>query len=163
LSARNTSESVAYPTKTSIRPYQKSDLEIVASIWVESWKSNGVSTAVGGVTRDYLRERLPQEITGGWSVHVALCGLNVTGFVAFHADHLQQLFIAPAFQSRGIGKALLNFAKRQMPDGFWLTTAVENTNACRFYEREGLIRGEIDIHKRLGHPIVRYDWSPYKS
>jgi ribosomal protein S18 acetylase RimI-like enzyme len=142
-----------------IRPYEASDLDVVVKIWFESWKSIGIKQA-GSITREHLRERLPQEIAGGWSVHVAIAGGDIAGFVAFQADHLQQLFIAPAFQGRGIGKSLLNFAKQQMPAGFRLATAVENTRACRFYEREGLMRGEISTHKRLGHPIVRYDWTP---
>src|SRR5258708_9373327 len=34
----------------------------------------------------------------------------------------RSLFVDPPFQNRGVGKALLDFTKSRMPDGFWLTT-----------------------------------------
>ena len=58
----------------------------------------------------------------------------------------------------GIGTALLDFAKARMPDGFWLRTSVDNRRACRFYQREGMIRGEEQTHPTLGHLTVIYRW-----
>jgi hypothetical protein len=33
---------------------------------------------------------------------------------------LDQIFIGDGWRSRGVGKALLDFVKGEMPDGFWL-------------------------------------------
>jgi GNAT superfamily N-acetyltransferase len=94
-----------------------------------------------------------------WVVQVASVGPDVVGFLAFHCDKLEQLFVSPGMQGKGVGKFLLDFAKIARPNGFHLTTAAES-GAVRFYEREGLMRGETTAHARFGHPIVRYDWRP---
>ncbi len=77
--------------------------------------------------------------------------------MALHLNMVEQLFIEPAQQCRGIGKQLPDVAKAELPAGFYLTT-VQQSRAGRFYERESLQPGEISIHPRLGHQIIRYDW-----
>jgi ribosomal protein S18 acetylase RimI-like enzyme len=74
------------------------------------------------------------------------------------AGVLDQLFVAPAAQGTGVGRSLLDFAKAQLPDGFWLRTSVDNLRACRFYERNGLRPGETQPHPALGHMTVIYRW-----
>ncbi|HWE06229.1 MAG TPA: GNAT family N-acetyltransferase [Rhizomicrobium sp.] len=140
----------------AIRSYADSDSDAVTSIWLSSWQSTGVPAPV---TLSELRERWPQELAKGWVVHVATVGPDVVGFLALHEDKTEQLFVAPGMQGQGIGKRLLDFAKAARPNGFHLTTALES-RAGRFYEREGLTRGETTAHARFGHPIVRYDWRP---
>jgi GNAT superfamily N-acetyltransferase len=139
-----------------IRPYVDSDFDLVTSIWLGSWQSTGIPSPV---TLDELRERWPQELTKGWIVHVATIEPELVGFLALHRDRLEQLFVAPDHQGRGVGKQLLDLAKRQMPSGFHLTTGLQS-RAGRFYEREGLSRGEESVHPRFGHEIVRFDWRP---
>ena len=90
---------------------------------------------------------------------MATAGPDVVAFIALHGDKLEQLFVAPGMQGNGVGKELLDLAKVARPNGFHLTTAAES-GAGRFYEREGLTRGETKTHARFGHPIVRYDWRP---
>ncbi len=141
----------------AIRPYREDDFDAVAGIWCDSWNATAVGTT-HPVALDYLRERLPQEIARGWSLHVATAGPTVVGFLALHGDILEQLFIAPGMQRRGIGTRFLNLAKAQAPKGFRLTTAVDNSQSCRFYAREGLRRGEVSVHRGFGHQIVRFDW-----
>lgn len=144
-------------TDVEVRPYDPADFDAVALIWTESWQSTGLAAGSGGDLA-FHRQRLPQEIARGWSIHVARCAGVVVGFLAFHQGKLEQLWIAPSMQGRGIGKLLLDFAKAQMLEGFWLTTQAANLGACRFYEREGLVRGPVSAHPRSGRPIVRFDW-----
>jgi GNAT superfamily N-acetyltransferase len=142
----------------SIRPYAETDLDRVVTLWLKSWTSTGVSAA-RTVSLGDLRRRLPREIAGGWEVHVASLGPEIVGFLALSGDRLDQLFISPRRQGQGIGKLLLDFVKARRPHGFWLTTAAE-TRAPRFYEREGLLRGETTRHPRFGHAMIRFDWRP---
>jgi ribosomal protein S18 acetylase RimI-like enzyme len=153
-SIRGESASLLAMKAIVIRPYRDADFETVTSIWFESWRSTGVPSPV---THADLRARLPGDLKA-WTVHVATSGNEIAGFIALEAGHLHQLFIAPAHQNRGIGKMLLDFAKERMPQGFRLMTALESA-AGRFYEREGLHRGDITTH-HFGHKIVRYDWKP---
>jgi putative acetyltransferase len=125
------------------------------AIWLSSGRSIGVSTPV---TLDDCRERWPRELAGGWIVHVAKLGPTVVGFLAIKGNKVEQLFVTPEHQCRGIGKKLLDFAKTRMPDGFYLTSPVIGRGS-KFYEREGLERGETYMH-RFGFEMVRYDWRP---
>lgn len=140
----------------AIRPYRDGDFAAVTSLWFESWHSTGVPSAV---TLDDLRERWPRELAGGWKVHVGFEGAEMVGFVALAGDKLMQLFVAPRHQGRGLGKQLLDFVKNERAQGFNLVTAAQ-TRAWKFYEREGLVRGEIGPHPVYGFETVRYDWRP---
>ena len=138
-----------------LRPYEPGDLAKLASLWFRSWESTGVPSPV---TENDLVERLPVDIAGGWSLRIAEVNGEIAGFIAWHDDVLSQLFIRPDMQNLGVGKYLLNFAKQQMPDGFNLTTATDS-QAGRFYEREGLTKGLTTTH-RFGHKITAYRWQP---
>jgi GNAT superfamily N-acetyltransferase len=140
-----------------IRPYEVTDFDAVTTLWFESWRSTDVVVSEGS-GQDELRERFPKEITGGWSVHVALNGEEIVGFVALKGDKLEQLFVAPRRQGGGVGKQLLDFVKSQRPSGFYLT--IHTLNRARwFYEREGLRPGKT-ASTGFGYSIQRYDWCP---
>jgi len=143
-------------TEIAIRLYAERDFDVVTSIWYRSWQSAHVPAKV---TLEDLRERWPWELANGWTVYVATLRGRIVGFLARREDILEQLFIAPDSQRQGIGKQLLDFAKAQMPGGFSLRTAVQG-QAGRFYEREGLHRGEVASHPKLDHQIVGYTWRP---
>jgi GNAT superfamily N-acetyltransferase len=81
----------------------------------------------------------------------------VVGFVSLYGDKVEQLFTAPSAQGAGVGRQILAFVKAQRPDGFRLTSLIENGGANRFYEREGMKRGETLRHEKYGQ-LVRYDW-----
>src|SRR5579872_1895871 len=115
-------------TDIAIRPYSDQDFDAVTSLWLSSWQSAGVPSEV---TLSEVRERWPGELAAGWIVHVAVAANRILGFIAHRDDVLEQLFIAPDCQGRGIGKRLLDFAKAEMPHGFRLHTAVQS-RAGRF-------------------------------
>ena len=143
----------------AIRPYRDADHLATAQLWLASWRSTGVAVAQRA-TEAALFKRLPAELAGGWDAYLARDGDTLVGFLALKpADScLDQLFVAPAAQGTGVGRALLDFAKRQLPGGLWLHTAAENVRARRFYERNGLRPGDIRTHPRLGHQIIVYRW-----
>jgi GNAT superfamily N-acetyltransferase len=115
-----------------VRPYSESDFEQVAEVWFQSWESTGVNPP-NPELRAELRERLPRCIAEEWLIHVAAADTKIVGFAALKGDELDQLFVAPDLQRRGVGKLLLDFVKAQRPNGFWLTTPAVG-RACHFYE-----------------------------
>jgi len=141
----------------NIRDYRPSDLREVCLVWLASWRSAGVEVALG-TSEDELRARFAQGLDQGWSVTIAETGGRIVGFMAIGPCDgvLDQLFIAPDVQGKGIGSMLLAFARVRMPNGFWLRTAAANTLACRFYEARGLTIDRVEPHPVHGHDTVIY-------
>lgn len=86
---------------------------------------------------------------------------EVVGVIAFRDSFIDQLYILPEFQGRGLGSALLDVAKRGGGRlGPW--TFQRNTRARRFYEA----RGFVEVQRTDGatneerEPDVRYAWDP---
>jgi ribosomal protein S18 acetylase RimI-like enzyme len=68
-------------------------------------------------------------------------GKRVVGFVATTRTHVDQLFVDPDYQGRGIGTALLTSALRRAPAAT-LNVFEENIPGRRFYEGHGFC--EVD-------------------
>lgn len=89
----------------------------------------------------------------------AFDGAAMTGVIAFHDDWIEQLYVLPAAQGRGIGSALLEIAKRRA-ERLQLWTFQRNARARRFYEA----RGFVPVEQTDGsgneekEPDVRYLW-----
>ena len=127
----------------TIRPAVPADYERLTQVWIEGqtpFDDENGAAPVG--LHDELRARLPREIASGdWSVFAAESDGVIGGLLAINLRDgtLNQLFVAKALRSSGIGKAMMDVAKTRMPDGFWLRTHTRNVKGHRFYEREGLI------------------------
>ena len=125
-----------------LRPAVPEDLEPLAALWHQ-----GVHAAHAGLipdallalrTRESMRERLvpmlPRTTVAG------PVGAPV-GFCTIHDDELNQLYVAPAAQGRGVAMRLMADAEDRLRAGghvvAWLACAVGNDRAVRFYEKCG--------------------------
>jgi len=140
-----------------LRPAALADLDAVAHIWLDGWRSTGIALAVTP-TIDVLRPRIAREVAGGWVVTVAEVDGAVAGFVAVSLSihQLEQLFVDPARQRSGIGAALLAHAHTAMPGGFGLWTHIDNVGAARFYARQGMALVGPGVHPTHGHGILTF-------
>jgi ribosomal protein S18 acetylase RimI-like enzyme len=95
-------------------------------------------------------------------VHVAEEDAQVVAFVALGPDTVEQLYVLPGHQGRGIGSSLLELAKRRRPDGFRLYVFQRNVGARRFYERHGLRLATLGdgSGNEEGEPDAVYEWRP---
>ena len=75
----------------------------------------------------------------------------VRGFARVHGTELQKLFVEPAFQSGGIGAALLDHAVEKR-GARWLWALEYNTRGIAFYERHGFVL--------TGEKILEDEWVP---
>ena len=84
---------------------------------------------------------------------------EIEGFLARDGAEVCSLYIAPASCGRGIGKALLDRAKQQVPH-LALWTFQANTGAQRFYLREGFaeVRRSNGQRNTEGLPDIEYHW-----
>lgn len=85
-----------------------------------------------------------------WSLVAELEG-RVVGYVAVTRSHIENLYVDPAAQERGIGGALLAAAEERVAGPISLRCSTANPRARSFYERSGyeVVREEaIDYHGR---------------
>ena len=83
----------------------------------------------------------------------------MTGFIAFREGWIEQLYVLPGVQGRGVGTSLLKVAQ----DGFdhlQLWTFQRNANARRFYQARGfaLVRETDGSRNEEKEPDVLYLW-----
>ncbi len=81
------------------------------------------------------------------------------GFIAFRQRWVDQLYILPARQGRGLGSGLLEVARRGA-ESLRLWTFQKNTDARRFYEGRGFVGIEMTDGSRNEErePDVLYEW-----
>lgn len=69
-------------------------------------------------------------------------GSDTAGYAMLHHDWLDDLYVDPHAQGRGVGTALLEVAKARRPGGFSLWVFESNEPARRFYAGRGLVELE---------------------
>ena len=85
---------------------------------------------------------------------------GMIGLIAFHEDWIEQLYVLPEAQGRGVGTELLEIAKRTS-DRLQLWTFQRNAQARRFYEARGfaLVEQTDGAGNEEKEPDARYLWS----
>ncbi|PZO01334.1 MAG: GNAT family N-acetyltransferase [Hyphomicrobiales bacterium] len=86
-------------------------------------------------------------------------GLSLIGFIAFREGQIDQLYVLPAYQGRGVGGELMAVAKARCSE-LHLWTFQCNDQARRFYEHRGFVVAEQTDGSRNEErePDVRYVW-----
>jgi len=142
-----------------IRPARADEYDEIARVWMNSWASTGIEAASDALL-EKLRARVRTEVTNGWSLHVADDGGAIAAMLALHLpdNYLDQLFVAPEYQARSLGRMLLAFTRRQLPDEIWLRCVRENEKAWRWYEREGFVFEKETADPITGRVMKYYRW-----
>jgi GNAT superfamily N-acetyltransferase len=142
-----------------IRPACAEEYDEVARVWMNSWASTGIEAASAALL-EKLRVRVRHDVANGWSLYVADDGGTLAAMLALQLpDHnLDQLFVAPEYQGKGLGGMLMAFTREHLPDEIWLRCARENEKAWRWYEREGFVYEREAISPMTGHMMKYYRW-----
>jgi GNAT superfamily N-acetyltransferase len=142
-----------------IRPARADEFDEVGRVWMESWVSTGLAEASGFLLAN-LRARIRREIEDGWSLFVADDNGTIAAMLALHLPNLDldQLFVAPSYQARSLGRQLLAFTRTQMPDEMYLRCVRENEKAWLWYEREGFVFEKEEIEQSTGFVMKYYRW-----
>ena len=84
------------------------------------------------------------------------------GYLALTGSRLDQLYVAPDHQGRGVGSQLLDKAKALSPAGLQLHTFQRNRRARAFYEARGFVATSFSdgADNEEQEPDVFYEWCP---
>lgn len=142
-----------------IRKAGPADYDTLARIWLESWYSTGLKTLFDPGPH-MLRTRIPEEVAKGWDLYAAEAAGEIVAMLAINPrqSYLDQLWVAPVHQGRGIGRALLAFTRQKLPDEIWLRCVVQNESAWRWYEREGFLFEDEEDVPPSNMRMKRYRW-----
>jgi GNAT superfamily N-acetyltransferase len=143
----------------TIRLARADEYDEVARVWMESWVSTGLAEASNFLLAN-LRARVARETDKGWSLYVTDDGGPIAGMLALHLSdrYLDQLFVAPHYQGQGLGRQLLGFTRKQLPDEIYLRCVRENDKAWRWYEREGFVFEKQAVEPNTGFTMKYYRW-----
>ena len=137
-----------------IRKLQKSDVNIVANLWLDTnitahyfipvqyWKSN----------YELVKELLLQA-----TVYVYEDKQEIQGFIGLNDEYIEGIFVSTKIQSRGIGTILLNYVKGKR-NYLFLNVYQKNTRAIAFYQREGFKIQCNDIDEATGEREYVMAW-----
>lgn len=144
----------------TIRPARADEYDAIAQVWMDSWVTVGLDDASNFLLAQ-LRARIPREIEKGWSLFVADDGGTLAAMLALHVPerYLDQLFVAPPYQGRSVGRQLLAFTRKRLPDEIWLRCVRENEKAWRWYEREGFAFEREAVEPMTGYVMKYYRWT----
>jgi GNAT superfamily N-acetyltransferase len=106
--------------------------------------------------RWFFRER----VFASCEVWGAFDGGMMTGMLAFRNDWIDQLYVLPGAQGRGIGTGLVKVAQNSL-DRLQLWTFLRNQRARRFYEARGfvLVRETDGARNEEREPDALYLWT----
>ena len=143
----------------TIRPARSDEFDEVARVWMNSWVSTGLAETSNFLLAQ-LRARISLEVEKGWSLYVADDGGVLAAMLAIHLPkkYLDQLFVAPGYQGRSLGRTLLAFTRQYLPDEIELRCVRENEKAWRWYEREGFVFEKEAVEPAVGFVMKYYRW-----
>ena len=143
-----------------IRALEESDVEETVRMWRRSREGvqPELEARLGYSPADDLRffTSVLQSECGIW---LAVEGERPVGLLAMKGDSIEQLYIEPTEQQKGIGTRLVAFAKHRSADRLELHTHQTNTGARRFYEKCGFRAIEFGVSPPPeSEPDIRYEW-----
>ena len=105
--------------------------------------------------QDYFRDHILTR-NNIWVIEIEK---RPVAFMAMQDGFVDQLYVHPDYQQRGIGQALLNRARELSPNHVWLYTLQINVNARAFYEKNGFVAEKFGLSPPPeSEPDVEYHW-----
>ncbi|MCI6605185.1 MAG: GNAT family N-acetyltransferase [Clostridiales bacterium] len=140
-----------------IRKFESRDLDAVMQIWLHSNLDAHAFIAASFWTEHFemVRDLLPQ---AELYVHEDASTRQIDGFIGLTENHIEGIFVAKAARSKGIGKALLEYAKSRKP---CLTPSVyqKNQRALAFYRREQFVVQSEGIDEDTNEAEIQMLWT----
>jgi putative acetyltransferase len=140
-----------------LRPYRADDEDATIALWHATWKQAYPSIDFDARVA-WWRARWRDELVPTAQIVVAEQDDALIGFVTIDgAGYLDQLVVGPAHWGSGVGRALMDEAKRLSPAGVTLKVNADNFRAIRFYERCGFATNGKEANDS-GRAVDRMEW-----
>jgi ribosomal protein S18 acetylase RimI-like enzyme len=125
----------------TLRAASPDDAETIATVWHSGWRDGHIGHVPDALLphrhlEDFLR-RVPPRLP---ETTVATIDGEVVGFVTVREDEVEQVYVAATARGTGVAGLLMRHAEKVIAGRFdtaWLSVAVGNARARRFYERSG--------------------------
>jgi GNAT superfamily N-acetyltransferase len=141
-----------------IRPAQLEDAAAVASVYLDSLRATYDFPPAH--TDEEVRAWIADVVIPAGRTWTAVTADRVVAMLVVQPGDLDQLYVHPDWQGRGIGRALVDIAKHESPGGLGLYTFQVNVRARRFYERNGFVADSFGdgSGNEERQPDVHYSW-----
>ena len=140
-----------------VRKFETQDLDTVMQIWLHSNLDAHafIAASFWEAHFEMVRDMLPQ---AELYVHENEAPRQIDGFIGLTENHIEGIFVAKAARSKGIGKALLEYAKSRKP---YLTLSVyqKNERALAFYRREQFTVQSEGIDEDTSEAEIQMLWT----
>ena len=147
-------------TDLVLRPASPGDLPALAEVHLASRRSAGDAFPPGAHDDDEVRAWVSGWDLSAYEVWLAASGEQVAGYVRCTSTWLDDLYVHPDHQRRGVGAALFELVTTVRPQGFCLWVFESNAQARAFYRRHGCL--ELERTDGSGNeeraPDIRVAW-----
>ena len=140
-----------------IRKFESRDLDAVMQIWLHSNLDAHAFIAASFWTEHFemVRDLLPQ---AELYVHENEDTRQIDGFIGLTENHIEGIFVAKSARSKGIGRALLEYAKSRKPR-LTLSVYQKNERAIAFYRREKFVVQSEGIDEDTNEAEIQMFWT----
>ena len=140
-----------------IRKFETQDLDAVMQIWLQANLDAHafIPASFWDANFEMVRDLLSQ---AELYVHENEDTRQIDGFIGLTENHIEGIFVAKSARSKGVGKALLEYAKSRKP---CLTLSVyqKNQRALAFYRREQFTVQSEGIDEDTNEAELQMLWS----
>ncbi|KLD97682.1 N-acetyltransferase [Aliarcobacter butzleri] len=137
-----------------IRKLDKNDINQLLQIWLEvNIKTHDF------IVKEYWEEQYDnvKELLPNSEIYVYEENEKIVAFVGLIENYIAGIFVSFSFQSKGIGKKLLDYIK-EFKKELSLNVYVKNTSAIKFYQREGFIINSQNIDEETKEQQILMIW-----
>ena len=140
-----------------IRKFENLDLDAVMQIWLQANLDAHafIPASFWEAHFEMVRDMLPQ---AELYVHENEAPWQIDGFIGLTENHIEGIFVAKAARSKGIGKALLDYAKSRRPR-LDLSVYQKNERAIAFYRREQFVVQAEGIGEDTNEAEIQMLWT----
>jgi GNAT superfamily N-acetyltransferase len=136
----------------NVRPAKPSEIGALARLWYDAWQDAHAAIVPAALARARTLESFAERLEAALGeVRVVGPVGAPLGFCMLKGNELDQLFVAAEARGAGVAAALIADAERKLSRRgaatTWLTCAIGNERAARFYEKSGWRRtGTVVSH-----------------